>query len=254
MGRRDELFVTAFRLAEHLDDLDAADVFHRRVVESLCSGHHARVVFAVARHHQHEKEHAQRQRGQRGQRHAPVKTEQINERGQRDDGIAAHFGDDVRQRGLHAVHALHEDVFQFAGAACLHVAQRHAGKFFKPLLADIAQHGKGRLMRLRGGQRMKQRPRKPHGRHCGAIGEIPPQVAVPGQQFCDHPRRYKIGKHLKRRARRGEAYAGDIFAFFLPGKGKHAAERAFFFFHALCSTLKIALIFGRFSSDTGRSS
>ena len=81
MGRRDELFVTAFRLAEHLDDLDAADVFHRRVVESLCGGHPARVVFAVARHHQHEKEHAQRQRGQRGQRHAPVKTEQINERG-----------------------------------------------------------------------------------------------------------------------------------------------------------------------------
>lgn len=85
-------------------------------------------------------------------RHAPVQREKIGKRSQNDDGVAAHFRDDVGQRRLNAVNALNKDVLQLSRASGLHVAQRHTRKLFKPLLPYICQHGKGRPVRLRRGQ------------------------------------------------------------------------------------------------------
>ena len=61
LGGRNKLFIAAFRLAEHFNDLDAADVFHRRIVQSVGSRDGAGVILIIARHHEHEENHTERE-------------------------------------------------------------------------------------------------------------------------------------------------------------------------------------------------
>ena len=58
----------------------------------------------------------------------------------------------MSQCWLDTIYTLHKNVFQLAGAFCLHVSQRHSCEFGKPLFSDISQHRKGRLVGLRCGQ------------------------------------------------------------------------------------------------------
>ena len=86
----------------------------------------------------------------------------------------------MRQCRFDAVHTLDEDIFQLTGAAALYITQRHLSEFRKTLLSDISQHGEGRLVGLRRGQRMEQCPEKPERRHDSAINQITCEVFVPG--------------------------------------------------------------------------
>ena len=253
-GGGDELLIAALRLAENLDDLNAADILHRRVVERVGRRHGAGIVLIVPHHHQHEKDHAERERDKACQRHAPIESEQIYKRCDNNNGVAAHLRDDVRERRFDAVHALDEDVLKFTRTSGLHVAQRHTGKLTKPLLADIAQDGKGRLMRLRRGERVKQHPQQPERRHDGAVHEISGQVLIPRKQLADDLCHHEKRQDLKRRANDGKHHACYISGFFLPGKGKDPAEGTFFLLHFTHLTSKSSLILGTFSSETVRSS
>ena len=239
-----KFLIAAFRLAEHLNDLDAADVLHCRVVERVGGGYSAGVILVVARHHQHKEHHTKRECDERGQRHAPVDDKQINQCCHGDCGVAAHLRDSVRQRRFNAVHALDKNIFQFAGAAALHIAQRHFCQFRKSLCSDIAQHGEGRLVGLRRGQRMEQYPQKPERRHDSAVDQIACEVFVPRKQLLDDLRHHKKRQDLKRRTDDGEDHACEIARFFLPGEGKDPAEGTFFFFHISHLTSKIFFTVG----------
>ena len=235
LGGGDELLIAALRLAEHLDDLNAADVFHCRVIERVRGRYCAGIVLIVPHHHQHEEHHAKRERDKACQRHAPIESEQIYKRCDNNNGVAAHLRNNVRQRRLNAVHALDEDVLKFTRTSGLNVAQRHTGKLTKPLLADIAQDGKGRLMRLRRGERVEQHPQQPERRHDGAVNQISGQVLIPRKQLADDLCHHEKRQDLKRRTDDSKRHACDIARFFLPGKGKDPAEGTFFFLHYLTS-------------------
>ena len=223
-----KFFIAALRLAEYLDDFNAADVLHRCVVERIgrCDG--AGIVLVIARHHEREEDHTQRKRDQGSKRHAPVQNEQIHKRCQNDHGVAAHLGNHMRQRRLDGIHTLDQSVLELAGPSRLHIAKRHAGELFKPLFSDIAEHRKRRLVRLRCGQRMKQHPRAPERCHLRAVDQIAGQIPISGKQLADHPRHHKKRQNLKRRADNGKCDAGDIPRLFLPGKGKIQPKVLFF--------------------------
>ena len=60
IGVMHEAVIGAFRLAEHLDNLNAADVFDRRVIQRLCRRNRALVELRASRHHKHIAEQPQR--------------------------------------------------------------------------------------------------------------------------------------------------------------------------------------------------
>ena len=78
-----EAVVGTFCISENLDDLNAADIFNRRIIECLCGFNLALVELRTALHHKTVTEKAHRYRCKRSQPHTPVNGKNVD---QNDDG------------------------------------------------------------------------------------------------------------------------------------------------------------------------
>ena len=133
-------------LAEGLDNLDPADVLHRRIVERLggCDG--ALIEFSASRHHEHITEHPQRHCDKAGQPHSPVDGKNVDKNDDGDQQVRGKLRHDMRQRRLDAVDPLDQCVFQRTGALFKHRAQGHTGQLLRTTLSYLAKYSKCRLV------------------------------------------------------------------------------------------------------------
>ena len=120
----DELCVAGLRLPEGLDDLNAADVFHSRVVQCLCRGDRALKLLVIAAEHGHKAENAQRQDDEHGKAHAPVLDEQQHQYRQRPHDVGGHLRQQVGKGGFDGIDPLDDDVLIRAGGTIQHRTQR----------------------------------------------------------------------------------------------------------------------------------
>ena len=75
--------VGTFCISENLDDLNAADIFNRRIIECLCGCNRALIKLRTALHHKTVTEKSHRYRCKRCQPHTPVNGKNVD---QNDDG------------------------------------------------------------------------------------------------------------------------------------------------------------------------
>ena len=212
-----EALIAGFGLAEDLDDLDAADILHRRVAEGLGGRNRALIELGAARHHKHIAEHPQRHRGERGQTHAPVQGEDIDQNDDGDQQIGRKLRHNMGKRGLNGVDALDEGVFQRAGALLQHGAQRHARQLLHASLADLAQHGEGSLVAGGGGQSMKQHPSQPERRHDQAAAQVERKVLHTVHQSLYDADHHKVRRQGKGHPDDRQDHAENVLASVVPG-------------------------------------
>ena len=120
----DELCIAGPGLTKRLDDLNAADVFHSRVVQCLCRGDRALKLLVIAAEHGHKAENAQRQDDEHGKAHAPVLDEQQHQYRQRPHDVGGHLRQQVGKGGFDGIDPLDDDVLIRAGGTIQHRTQR----------------------------------------------------------------------------------------------------------------------------------
>ena len=207
-----EALVAGFGLAKDLDDLDAADVLHRSVVESLGGNDRVLIKLCTARHHEHIAEHSQRHRGQRGQAHTPVHDEDIDQDDNGDQQIGRKLRHDVGQSCLNGVDALDEGVLQRAGALLQNSAQGHSCQLLHAFFADLTQHGKSCPVARGGGQGMKHYPPQPERRHDQATAQIEGKVLHPVHQPLHDADHHKVRRQGKSHADDCQDHAQNILS------------------------------------------
>ena len=207
-----EALIAGFGLAEDLDDLDAADILHRRVVEGLGGRDRVLIKLRTARHHEHIAEHPQRHGGERCQTHAPVHGEDIDQNDDGDQQIGRKLRHDMGKRGLNGVDALDEGVFQRAGALLQHGAQRKARQLLHASLADLTQHSEGSLVAGGGGQSMKQHPSQPERRHDQAAAQVKRKVLHAVHQSLYDADHHKVRRQGKSHPDDRQGHAQDILS------------------------------------------
>ena len=176
IGVVDETLIAGFGLPEDLDDLNAADILHRRIIQGLGGRHGALVELRASGHHEHIAEHAQRHCCEGSQTHAPVDGKDVDQDDDRDQKIRRKLRHNMGKRRLDGVDTLNQGVFQGAGTLFQNGTQRHPRQLFHAAFPDFPQHGEGRLMAGGGGQRVKQHPPQPERRHDQAAVQIEGEV------------------------------------------------------------------------------
>ena len=133
----DELCVAGFGLPEGLDDLNAADVLHSRVVQRLCRGDGALKLLVVPAEHGHKAENSQRYDDQHRKPHAPVLNEQQHQYGQGSHNVGGHLRQQVGKGGFDGIDPLNDDVLIGAGGTVQYRAQRQRGQLIEQPYAGI---------------------------------------------------------------------------------------------------------------------
>ena len=198
-GGGDERFIAALRLAEDLDDLDAADILHRRVVEGLGGRHGALVILLIAQ------PSSGRRRPSPGAAAAGP------------PGPSASPG----KGGTSSVASAAAALLLISGMACASVGSmlstRSTRMFFSspeplactsprgirasfasPCFRILPSTAKVALWDCAGRQRVEQYTQKPERRHHRTIDQIACKVFVSGQQLADDLRHHKERQNLKR--------------------------------------------------------
>ena len=187
--------VGVFALVECLDDLDAADVFHNRGVHRLRGSDRPRILFPIADHNQHHKQHSHRNGDQREQRHTPVQHEQIDQNAHRAKQVACHLGQQMGQGSLHALHLIHNDLLHLAAGGVHDGTQGELGQFVKDHPPDIFQDGEGGLVGHGQRQGIQTGPQRVTDQTGGAPAQVKRPLPPPAQQGDDNLRRRVIGEH-----------------------------------------------------------
>ena len=197
-----EFCIGVFPLIERLDDLDAADIFDDGGVHRLRDLYRPLVLLAVVLHHPHHQGHAHGDGDDREQRHAPVEEEQIEQYAHRRQQVGGHFRQQVRQRPLHGLHLIDDNLFHLAARRVHDRAQGHLRQLLQDELADLLEDGKRRFMGHGQRQRVEQgaqaKARQRDKTPCGIKAVSRP----PGEQADDDLRRREIGQHAAQHAQR----------------------------------------------------
>ena len=182
VGVLHEPVVGAFRLAEDLDDLDPADVFHRRVVQRFCRLNRVRVEPPARRHHEDVAEHPEGNGRKGRQPHPPVHGEDIDKDGHGQEQVCRELRHDVGKGRLDGVDPLDQGIFQRSGAFGQNRAEGHPGQLLRAPLPDLAEDREGRPVACRGAEGVEEYPSGPEERGGEAPDQIEGQVPFPFHQ------------------------------------------------------------------------
>ena len=130
-NRIGKLSVGCRALVECFNDLDTVDILHRGGTHVLACLDHRTILFRILFHLCHIAQYSNRNRNQRYQRHTPVQSKEITHDSKWNQQVRCHLRDNVGQRDLHLLHALHHGRFQAARRGIGQVPHGNAGQLIR---------------------------------------------------------------------------------------------------------------------------
>ena len=145
------------RLAERLDDLDAADVFHDGVGHTPPHLYSPLPAGGIGLAALRGGDQSDNRGHQRGKPHPPIQNEDIYREEKRHQGVGGHLRDQVCQGGFHPLHTVHNGGLILAGGGVQDGPHRYSGQLGQQGLAQVPQGVISCCMGCGGGHSGKQR-------------------------------------------------------------------------------------------------
>ena len=204
--------VAGLGLAEGLDDLNAADVFHSRVVQHLCRGDRALELLVIAAEHGRKAENTQRNDDQHGKTHAPVLGKEQHQHRQRAHNVGGHLRQQVGKGGFDGIDPLDDDVLIRAGGTIQHRTQRQRRQLIQQPCAGIGQHMEGGVMGEGRGHAVQHIAQHPAARHPRAERQTLRQFRRASDQCGDEPDDDEIRRKGAGDTQQRRKYTQSVFA------------------------------------------
>ena len=221
--------IGAAALIERFDDFNAVDVLDQGAAHLIGRLDSPLVILAVASHDGHHKVEGDREHHKAQQSQPPVQHEEIQNGQHRSGNVGGHFREQMRQRGLHAVHLIYDGLLELPAGSIQHGAQRKFGQLcqqeltnrFQDVKSGFMGDGQGTVVEHRSQPVTNQRSEKP----C----DVCLKHLFPGQQQSDDLRCGKIRDDAAHRADYRQYNSDDELSVLVFAQLPDTPDRALFF-------------------------